>query len=226
MAYTIYKPMKPVRGALFDMDGVILDSEKLYTRFWIEGCQALGYTMTREQAVGLRGRNRKEAAQRIRDYFGPEASYEVLKAKRIELMDAYIARHGVDPKGGIREILKFLKENHIPRAVTTASPVARVREYLIPLGLYDYFDAICTAYDVPNGKPEPDIYLYGAQVLGLPPESCIAIEDSAAGIESAYRAGCMAALVPDQDPPDEETVKRSTLQADSLLDVIEVIRES
>ena len=119
-----------------------------------------------------------------------------------------------------------MKENHIPRAVTTASPVARVREYLIPLGLYDYFDAICTAYDVPNGKPEPDIYLYGAQVLGLPPESCIAIEDSAAGIESAYRAGCMAALVPDQDPPDEETVKRSTLQADSLLDVIEVIRES
>ena len=135
----------------------------------------------------------------IGTYFGSPDDYQPIKNKRIELMDAYIAQHGVEPKAGIREILEYLKENHIPRAV-------------------------CTAYDVAQGKPEPDIYLYGAKVLGKAPASCIAIEDSAAGIQSAAAAGCMATLVPDQDLPDPQTLGRVTVLADSLLDVIEVIK--
>ena len=99
-----------------------------------------------------------------------------------------------------------------------------MKRYLIPLGLFDSFQAICTAYDVAQGKPEPDIYLYGAKVLGKAPANCIAIEDSAAGIQSAAAAGCMATLVPDQDLPDAKTLGRITVLADSLLDVIEVIK--
>ena len=224
MAYTIYKPTAAVRGVLFDMDGVILDTEKLYTRFWLEGAHALGFPMTREQAIGLRGMNLGEAARMIGTYFGSPDYYQPIKNKRIELMDAYIAQHGVEPKAGIREILEYLKESHIPRAVCTASPIERVKRYLIPLGLFDDFDAICTAYDVAQGKPEPDIYLYGAKVLGKAPANCIAIEDSAAGIQSAAAAGCMATLVPDQDLPDPQTLERVTILADSLLDVIEVIK--
>ena len=224
MAYTIYKPTTAVRGVLFDMDGVILDTEKLYTRFWLEGAHALGFPMTREQAIGLRGMNLGEAARMIGTYFGSPDYYQPIKNKRIELMDAYIAQHGVEPKTGIREILEYLQENRIPRAVCTASPIERVKRYLIPLGLFDDFDAICTAYDVAQGKPEPDIYLYGAKVLGKAPASCIAIEDSAAGIQSAAAAGCMATLVPDQDLPDAATLGRVTVLADSLLDVIEVIK--
>lgn len=224
MAYQILKPTTHVQGVLFDMDGVILDSEKLYTRFWLEGAHALGFPMTREQAMGLRGMNLAEAARKIGTYFGSPDYYEPIKNKRIELMDAYIAKMGVEPKPGIQEILEFLKASHIPCAITTASPVERVKQYLIPLGLYDYFHAVCTAYDVAHGKPEPDIYLYGAKVLGQAPGSCIAIEDSAAGIRSAHAAGCMATLVPDQDVPDEDTLKRITVFADSLTDVIDVIK--
>lgn len=224
MSYTIYKPLRTVKGVLFDMDGVILDTEKLYTRFWMEGGRALGYPMTKEQALGLRGRNKDSAEQRIREYFGPDASYQDIKNKRIELMDAYVDKVGITPKPGIREILEFLKERRIPCAITTASPVERVRKYLVPLGLFDLFDAVCTTHDVVHGKPAPDIYLYGAKVLGLDPGSCIAIEDSAAGIQSAFSAGCMATLVPDQDIPDEDTLTRISVLADSLTDVIEVIR--
>lgn len=226
MAYTIYKPMHPVRGVLFDMDGVILDSEKLYTRFWQEAGQALGYPMTKAHALGMRALNRDAAEAKLQSYFGPQVNYPEIKAKRIELMDAYVARYGIEPKPGIRELLAFLKEQQLPCAICTASPAQRIRDYLVPLGLFDQFDALCTVYQVPKGKPEPDIYLFGAESLGLPPENCLALEDSAAGILSAYRAGCMAVMVPDQDAPDEESLGRITALADSLLDVMELISRS
>ena len=199
MAYTVYKPMVPVRGVLFDMDGVILDSEKLYTRFWQEAGLALGYPMTREHAMGMRALNRDAAVQKLQSYFGPKVDYPAIKAKRIELMDAYVAEHGMELKPGIRE-------------------------YLVPLGIYDSFTAVCTAYQVAHSKPEPDIYLFGAESVGLPPEQCLALEDSAAGILSGYRAGCMVTMVPDQDAPDPDTLSRISALADSLLDVIDLIQ--
>ena len=82
MAYTIYKPTTAVRGVLFDMDGVILDTEKLYTRFWLEGAHALGFPMTRDQAIGLRGMNLGEAARMIGTYFGSPSYYQPIKKKR------------------------------------------------------------------------------------------------------------------------------------------------
>lgn len=225
MAYTIYKPMHAVKGVLFDMDGVILDTEKLYTRFWQEAGIALGYPMTRDHALGMRALNREQAAKKLQSYFGPDVDYLQMKAKRIQLMDAYVNQHGIEPKPGIREILAFLKQGHIPCAICTASPEERIRNYLTPLGLVDSFDALCTVYQVPKGKPEPDIYLFGAKSLGLKPEDCLALEDSSAGILSAYRAGTMAVMVPDQDPPDTDTLGRISALCDSLTDVIALIEE-
>lgn len=224
MAYTVYKPMVPVRGVLFDMDGVILDSEKLYTRFWQEAGLALGYPMTREHAMGMRALNRDAAVQKLQSYFGPKVDYPAIKAKRIALMDAYVAEHGMELKPGIREILAFLKTQNIPCAICTSSPADRIREYLVPLGIYDSFTAVCTAYQVAHSKPDPDIYLFGAESIGLPPEQCLALEDSAAGILSGYRAGCMVTMVPDQDAPDPDTLSRISALADSLLDVIDLIQ--
>jgi len=82
---------------------------------------------------------------------------------------------------------------------------------------------LCSGKDVPNGKPAPDIYLHGAACLGLRPEECLAIEDSPAGIEAAYRAGTLPVMVPDQDQPSEETLGMCFAKADSLLDVIELL---
>ena len=225
MAFTLYKPelTGPVRGVLFDMDGVILDTEKLYTRFWQEAAQALGYPMTRAQALGMRSLNRQAGADKLMSYFGPDISYACVRNKRIALMDDFVKIHGVEPKPGIRELMAFLRQQGIPAAITTSSPLERVREYLIPLGLFDLFDTVITGYDVAKGKPEPDIYLSGAEALDLPPESCLALEDSAAGILSAYRAGCKAVMVPDQDAPDRESLGRIYALADSLTDVMDLL---
>lgn len=225
MGYTIFgSEAGPVKGVLFDMDGVVLDTEKLYARFWAEAAHALGYPMTYEQALGMRSLSGAMGQAKLESYFGPGVSRAVMRDKRVELMDAYVDEHGVEAKPGIFELLDFLKNQKIPAVITTSSPRERVERYLKPLGLLDRFDRICTGYEVKNGKPAPDIYLYGAECLGLRPEDCLAIEDSPAGIESAYRAGCMAVLVPDLDGADDEMRKKIFAEADSLADVIKLIK--
>ena len=223
MAFMTYKAGKPVKGVLFDMDGIVLDTEKLYARFWQEAAVALGYPMTWQQALGMRSLSRVAGQAKLESYFGKGISILEVREKRIELMERYIDEHGVDVKQGIYELLDYLDAQGIPKAITTSSPMERVRKYLTPLGLLDRFDKICTGYDVPKGKPEPDIYLYGAASLGLAPEDCLAIEDSPAGVLSAYRAGCMTVMVPDMDQPDSETQSRLFAKADSLQDIVELL---
>lgn len=217
------RPLPPIRGVLFDMDGVVLDSEKLYARFWMEACRYYGFPMTREQALTMRSANRKVGEARLQSYFGPEADYKQIRFKRIELMDAYIDEHGVEPKAGIFELMDFLNRAGIASAITSSSPKERIQNHLGSLNLYHRFDKICSGYEVPSGKPAPDIYLYGAKELGLQPGECIAIEDSPTGIESAYRAGCIPIMVPDQDQPDDKTLSRLYAKADSLTDIISLI---
>jgi beta-phosphoglucomutase-like phosphatase (HAD superfamily) len=101
----------------------------------------------------------------------------------------------------------------------------RVTRYLEPLGLLDKFDCLCSGHDVPHGKPEPDIYLYGAQCLGLDPRDCIALEDSYTGLLSAQRAGCMPVMVPDLDQPDARTMELLFAKVDTLADVIRLCQE-
>ena len=228
MSYAIIAPRAAggsfqIKGVLFDMDGLVLDTEKLYTRFWMEAAQALGYPMTREQALGMRSLSRPAGQAQLERFFGPGVSYTDMRRERIARMEAYIEAHGVEPKPGIRELLAYLKAQGIAAAITTSSPMERICRYLGPLGLSDQFDQLCSGYDVPRGKPEPDIYLHGAAVLGLRPEECLALEDSPAGIESAYRAGCLPVVIPDQDQPSQETLSRVFAKADSLLDIIDLL---
>lgn len=213
-----------VRGVLFDLDGVVIDTEKLYTRFWIEAARDLGYTMTLEQALQMRSLGRALSQQKLDSFYGPGLlDYMDLRARRIELMGAWIAEHGVEEKKGIRELLTCLREKEIPCAITSSSSIPVIREHLGNLGLLEYFTALCSGKDVPSGKPAPDIYLHGAATIGVAPECCLAIEDSPVGIEAAWSAGCMAVIVPDLDQPDALTLSRCYAKADSLLDVMELL---
>ena len=225
MAYQILQPARcqPVQGVLFDMDGLVLDTEKLYTCFWIEAAQELGYPMSWQQALGMRSLNRVWGQQYLEKLFGPEVSYLAMREVRIRRMDAWIAAHGVEAKPGVRQLLDYLKARHIPCAITTSSPAQRVKDHLSPLGLYDFFDKICSGYEVEHGKPAPDIYLYGAASLGLAPGSCLALEDSPTGIESAFRAGCLPVVVPDLDEPGAETLAKSFARVDTLADICEML---
>ena len=212
-----------IRGVLFDMDGLVLDTEKLYARFWMEACRFYGFPMTYEQALKMRAANSRLSAANLHSFFGPGADYKTIRNKRIELMDAFIEEQGVEPKPGIFELLDHLDARGIPAAICSSSPADRIRSHLSSLGLYHRFSAICSGYDVPWGKPEPDIYLHGAASLGLPAEACLALEDAPLGIESAFRAGCLPVMIPDQDQPEEKTTAMLYAKADSLFDIIALV---
>lgn len=220
---TLYKEKAPIRGVLFDVDGVILDTERLYSRFWMEACHFYGFPMTREQSLQMRSLNKTAGQEKLHALFGETAHYPTIREKRIELMDAFVAREGVAAKAGIYTLLDALEAKGIPCAITSSSPRQRLETYLTPLGLYHRFAKVITGYDVPKGKPEPDIYLRGAAELGFQPGECLALEDSPAGILSAYRAGCLPVMIPDQDQPNEDTLWMLCAMADNLADVIELL---
>ena len=220
---TLYKEKSPVRGVLFDVDGVILDTECLYSRFWMEACHFYGFPMTKEQSLQMRSLNKTAGQEKLRALFGPAADYTTIRQKRIELMDAFVEKEGVAAKPGIYTLLDALEQRGIPCAITSSSPQQRLESYLTPLNLYHRFKKVISGYDVPRGKPEPDIYLRGAAELGLPPETCLALEDSPAGILSAYRAGCLPVLIPDQDTPGQDTLSLLYAKADTLTDVISLL---
>lgn len=224
MALEILHPQmatgRNIRGILFDMDGLVLDTEKLYTRFWAEASEAMGYPMSRRQALGMRSLDSAASQAWLDTCFGPGVDYEEMHRIRVERMGAYIDAHGIELKPGIRELLDYLDSRDIPRAITSSSPPDRILEHLSRHGLDTRFTKLCSGYQVPKGKPAPDIYLYGAASLGLPAEACIALEDSPAGVLSAYRAGCLPVMIPDQDQPSAETATLLYAKADSLLDII------
>lgn len=214
-----------IRGVLFDMDGLVLDTEKLYARFWREAARFYGYDMTRAQALTMRGLSNTAGRQMLAAHFGPGIDYDQVRAKRIELMDAYVAREGVEVKPGIFRLLDALDAAGIPKAIATSSPVERAQAHLGSVGLADRFDRIISGRMVAHGKPEPDIYVYAAQALGREPGECLALEDAPAGIESAWRAGCLATMIPDQDGPTEEIRGRLFALAEDLGQVTELIKQ-
>ena len=228
MAVTIYKPEwgaeRPIRGLLFDMDGLVLDSEKLYSRFWREACGFYGYDMSYEQSLKMRALNRHAGAAMLQSFFGDSIDYVQVRTKRIQLMDAYVEEYGVELKPGIGELLDALKQRGIAAAIASSSPMDRIRSHLSRHGLDVRFDVLCSGHEVPNGKPAPDIYLYAARRLGLQPEECMALEDAPSGITSAFRAGCLCVMVPDQDQPQEDTIPMLYARADSLTDVISLLK--
>ncbi len=214
-----------VEAILFDMDGLVLDTEKLYTRFWQEAANALGYPMTKEQALGMRSLNRGAGLAKMQSYFGEAVDYDAIRGKRIEMMDAFVEKEGVTLKPGIRELLSYLKEHGIKTSIATSSPIERTRLYLTSVGLEKSFDELVSGYMVEKGKPEPDIYLYAAEKLGVKPEHCMVLEDSPAGILAAYRAGCIPVMIPDQDEPEEETRKLLYAKVENLQKVMGLLEK-
>lgn len=209
-----------VKAVIFDLDGTLLDTEKLLVKYWCMAANELGYPMEKEHALYLRSLTHKLAPELFHSWFGDDCDYRVIRKRRMELMQEHIDEHGLEVKAGARELLHFLGNNGYMRAVATATDIERATKFLKDVGLYDGFDKVISASMVEWGKPKPDVYIYAAKQLGLSPAECIAVEDSPNGVVSASEAGCKTVMVPDLTPPDEELSKRLFACCNSLSDII------
>ncbi len=208
------------KAVLFDMDGLIIDTEKHYQTAWIQAAREMGFDMTTKEQLYLRSCSKKYAEPIMQGFFGPTFDYDKVRDRRKEIMEEELKKHGIKKKPYVDEILEYLKENGIKRALVTATPENRARKYLKEVELEESFDKIICADMVKKGKPDPDIYLYACSQIEEKPEDCLALEDSPNGVRSAHGAGVDVIMVPDLSEPDEELGTIIVKRAGSLNEVI------
>lgn len=208
-----------IKAVIFDMDGVLLDTEKHYNAGWCQAAKEAGFPFTREHALLLRSCDAKLGTKLMQEIFGEEFDYYAIRERRRQIVAERLATYGLEKKPGLEEILTFLHERGIKAAVATATAMELTTQHLKNIGVYDRFDKIVSAKQVAHGKPAPDVYLYACEQIGERPEDCIAVEDSPNGILSAYRAGCKPVMVPDLTGPDEELSKYLYHCVDTLADI-------
>lgn len=193
-------------AVVFDMDGVIFDTEKLYRRFQLEEGLARGVPedvmhIACERIAGGNKYTNKPAFEAV---VGRGIDYYEYREKMIARLDAYINENGVELKPGVVETLSYLKEHNIKIGLATSTVRERAKHLLEDHDIYKYFDKLIFGDMVPNGKPAPDIYLKACEELGVKPENAIAVEDSINGIKSSGRAGMYPVMVIDLIQPNDE----------------------
>lgn len=213
-----------IKAVIFDMDGVLIDTEKHYNAAWCEAARMAGFDFTREHALMLRSCDAQLGAKMMKDIFGERFDYFAIRDVRRRLVAERLEKYGLEKKPGLDEILDFLHEKGIKRAVATATPLALTLQHLERIGVKDKFDKIVSAKQVAHGKPAPDVYLYACEQIGERPQDCIAVEDSPNGIKSAYAAGCKPVMVPDLSQPDEEVTPLLYGVADTLAGLKKMLR--
>ncbi len=205
-----------IKGAIFDMDGLMIDTEKLYLRFWKQAAADFGYDMKDRHVFAIRSLARKYSVIKLKSFFGEDFPTEEVRKRRTELINAHIKKYGIEVKSGLFQLLGYLKKNNIKLAVATATKRERTLAYLRMIKAENYFDAIICGDMIENGKPDPDIYLTASAQLGLTPHECAAFEDSPNGIKSAFSAGCHTIMIPDMTPPEDELMPMLSGVYDSL----------
>lgn len=218
--------MDKIKAVIFDMDGLILDTEKLLVKFWCLAANEAGFPMKREHALHIRSLSKELCEPYLKSVLGEDFDYMSVRNRRKELMNSYIDENGIEIKSGVKELLDFLKVNDIKTAVCTATDYPRTKMYLGKVGLLSCFDKIICGPDVIHGKPAPDIYLYACKCVEFEPNECIALEDSPNGVKSAFSAGLNVIMVPDLTNPTDEDRKYIKASACSLFDVKKIIEST
>lgn len=206
-------------AVIFDMDGLMLDTEPLAARAWTEAAQAIGITFDEAITPHLVGRNFADCRTLIRDHHGERYPTDALMRRWHAAYDAIVAREGIVLKAGLGELLDWLETHRICKAVATSTRRSRAIAKLVHTGLLDRFATLVGGDDVDRGKPEPDIFLEAAARIHAAPEQCVVLEDSLPGVCAALAGGMRTIMVPDLPPPPGAQVPEGVVVMSSLHDV-------
>ena len=211
--------MKNIKAVIFDMDGILIDTERISFNAFKEVLKGYNYEMSEEFYLTMIGRNVKSIKELMLEEYGNDFPFEEVYKKKVKIAIDTIDRDGVIVKPGVHEIVDYLKNNNYRIAVATSTRKERAHYLLEQIGIKDKVDYIICGDQVVNSKPDPEIFLKAAKGIGIEPQNCMVIEDSDAGILAASRAGMTGINVPDMKKPDENMKKLAFKICSSLLDV-------
>jgi HAD superfamily hydrolase (TIGR01509 family) len=205
------------RAVIFDMDGLLLDSEPLYRVTWKAAASSLGFPIDDVLYERFVGRGNVEAEKILREHFGNEFPLAAFHARWSRDFADSIAAKPIPPKAGAIELLDFLDTRAIPKALATSSP--RVLALRCLSDLASHFVALAFGDEVSHSKPAPDLFLLASRRLGIAPADCLVLEDSEAGVRAARAAGMEVVMVPDLVAPSAEVASMATRVCETLHEV-------
>jgi HAD superfamily hydrolase (TIGR01509 family) len=207
---------QPVRAVVFDLDGLLIDTESLSREGWKWALAEFGHTLTDADYEPCIGRTAIDTCAMWRSRFGDDLPAESANQMRREYMDERLEEVALMP--GVEDILDKLDILGLPRAVATSSKAANAERKLWVTGLAARIPIVVSSDLVAQGKPAPDIYLEAARRLGVEPANCLVFEDADGGVEAAHAAGMSVVMVPDLKPPSEASRARAII-LNSLEDI-------
>ncbi len=207
------------QAVIFDMDGLMFDTERLAKRAWEQAGLRYHVEIGEDILARIRGAAPKAAEAVFRDAFGPCFPFWEARAARKDWVDRHIERAGVPVKPGLTGLLARLKQAEIKTAVASSSPRETVERYLQKSRLEDCFSGVIGAEQAERSKPAPDAYWAAARLLGVSPAACLVLEDSANGLYAARNAGMTSVCIPDIARPEPEALMTASAVLPSLAEV-------
>ena len=215
-----------LKAAVFEMDGLMFDTETLVYRNWQTMMDEAGYPYSLDDFKQTVGKRKAEVQNFYFGRYGADFPYWDFSEKGRGMYLEYVAERGVPVKPGLHELLEYLRSKDFGIALATSTSRKTTELNLESAGVQGYFDALVCGDDVKNGKPHPEVFLTAAAGLGEAPEACVAFEDSINGIKSAFAAGMKTVMVPDMLQPTNEILPMIDCLCDSLEKSIPFIERS
>lgn len=214
-----------IQAIIFDMDGLLLDSERIVKRSWDEAGDEMGIANMGGHIYHTLGKNREWRDAYFRETLGDEFPVGEFQKRAGRCFYKIVEHEGMPLKEGVRELLTYAKAKGYKIAVATSSS----REYsiraLTEAGIFAYLDGGVFGDMVQHSKPDPEIYKKACRCIGMPAEACLALEDSPAGVRSAYAAGLKVIVVPDLLEPPEDVLSLVYERCATLHEVIPLLKE-
>ena len=216
-----------IKAVLFDMDGLMVDTESLATKAFIHSAKKQGYEMTKEETLLVLGFTTKSIYEFWENYFkDSDVSGKQLVDDHYEYIEDILFTTGPKKMPFIEELLIYLKDNNYKVAVASSSNMNHIVNNMEKTGLIKYIDELASGAEVKNGKPAPDVFLLAAERLGVKPEECLVLEDSKAGVIAGSTAGVKVIMVPDMFEPDEVCKEKAYKIVENLGEVIKLLDDS
>lgn len=216
-----------IKAVLFDMDGLMVDTESLATEAFIHSAKKQGYDMTKEETLMVLGFTTKSIYEFWENYFkNSDVSGKQLVDDHYKYIENVLFTTGPKKMSYIEELLKYLKENNYKVAVASSSNMNHIINNMEKTGLKKYIDEFASGAEVRNGKPAPDVFLLAAERLGVEPKKCLVLEDSKAGVIAGSSAGAKVIMVPDMFKPDDECKEKAYKIVNNLGEVINMLEEN